>query len=249
MAQPFLSVELVLQHYPECCLPQERENRGVWGETWSGAYRKSGHEDHVSLLWRAEEMAESGCQRWQASSPRGHTALLASCTVLSWQRKGLLVEPLRSAACSKSTRPSKTKWRPSQLPARKPGSLVTRFPRCQATFMSSFAPTSVSSTCSKVSCVHRGFRTVGPDASRSPGLSILKGSLLPNLPAYPAPFPCMFTKSCKSIQVTPVIDSCSVYGALAASRLLHSNVVDLVIGKGWGQGSVGQNTCMASVRT
>lgn len=89
MAQPFLSVELVpLQHYPECCLPPKRGNRGVWGQPWSGAYRKPGHEDHVSLLWESGGNGRRQLPALASLQPSGVTQLSwPMCVVLSWQRK------------------------------------------------------------------------------------------------------------------------------------------------------------------
>lgn len=193
-------MDLDLQHYPQCCLPEEKENRGVWGETWSGAYREPGHEDHVPLLWESGGNGRGQLPALASLQPSGATQLSwPICEVLSWQSRswslGLLAGPPRSASCSRSPRPSKTKWR--QTISAPPSGSEAVWPSGSQDASTFCARTSVSSTCSTVSCVHGGFRTAGSVVSCSLRLSILKGSLLPHLPASPALLPIKFTKILK----------------------------------------------------
>lgn len=136
-------------------------------------------------------MAGSSCQRWQASIDRSGLTQLSwpICAVPSWQGRSQSLGFLRSASCAKSPRHSKTKWRLQEASRLATGSL-----QCQATFTSSFAPTSVSFTYSKVSSVRRGFWS-----SPGPGVSVLWGSPFAMLsapsPVYPALLPCKFLSS------------------------------------------------------
>lgn len=109
----------------------------------------------------------------------GHTAFLAHVcsSILAKEKLESWPSSWASQVCILFLKPQTQPNKAGTLAAshRKPGSLVIRSPRCQAAIPPSFAPTFMSTTCSVVSCVHRGFRT-GED------------SLLPHLPAWPSPF-------------------------------------------------------------
>lgn len=123
------------------------------------------------------------------------------CAIPSWQGRsqtlGLLLGPFRSASYAKSPRPNKTKWRLSQVPSWKPAS--------QATFTTSFAPTSASSTDSKCPVSAEGLEQLALV------FPVLWDSLFTSLsalasPSLPSPFALQislyFTKSSKFVQAT-----------------------------------------------
>lgn len=182
-----------------------REGEQASGESLGLGPEEGETEDHVSFLW-----GNGGNDRQQAASAAkspalwGHTAFLAVGAVPSWQGRsqtlGLLVGPLRSASCAKSPRPGKTKWRLSQVPlleASQPGL------RCQATFTTSFAPTSASSTYSKC--------PVSAEGLEQPALvfPVLWGSPFARLsapasPGLPSPFALQI-----SLYFTKILKVCS----------------------------------------
>ena len=93
VAQPFPSLELVLQQLPEHSLPLERgaemsgEGLGLGpAEGWTPGSHTHTHTPPPPAERR--KWSEGSCQGWRASSPQGPTQLSwPACLGLSWQRR------------------------------------------------------------------------------------------------------------------------------------------------------------------